>query len=232
MGEYSLLIEWPAIIDEEILWDMLSYKNLIKERMDYKIQYANNAYNSLLIKYLDMKEADSEISDLKSLYRRFENIERTDSKSWHIPVCYNTKFGIDLEELAKNKCITTDTLINLHTQVNYRVYFMGFLPGFLYLGGLDNILHTPRKDTPRISVPKGAVAIGGEQTGIYPMESPGGWNIIGNTPIELFQKERANPCEIEAGDTVRFFSIDIVQYEKIKNLVKNGDYKLNYSAND
>ena len=232
MGENSLLIEWPQTIKEEILWDILSYKNLIKKNIAQKLIYVNNAYNSLLVRYSSLNDIDSEITDLKSLYEQIESTGNRDSKLWEIPVCYHPSFAIDLQEMAESKGITSEEVINLHVQNTYRVYFIGFLPGFLYLGGLPNILNTPRKAMPRLKVPRGAVAIGGEHTGIYPMESPGGWNIIGNTPVELFQKESTKPCVIQAGDTIRFFSIDLEDYERIKSLVENGEYILNYSTND
>ena len=106
------------------------------------------------------------------------------------------------------------------------IYFIGFLPGFLYLGGLDERLFTPRKSTPRLRIEKGAVAIGGKQTGIYPQESPGGWNIIGNSPIQFFDNSKNTPCFAKAGDKLQFYSITLKEHHDIKVLVDAGVFQL------
>ena len=115
----------------------------------------------------------------------------------------------------------------MHSKAIYSVYLIGFLPGFMYLGGLDYTLHIPRKKEPRIRVPKGSVAIGGEQTGIYPQQSPGGWNILGNTPINLFDKSKDIPCFAKPGDKVKFFQISEDEYKLIEKEVELDLYELN-----
>jgi inhibitor of KinA len=152
--------------------------------------------------------------------------------NWQIPVCYNDEFGIDLEFVSKQKSLTKTQIIQRHSQVNYRVFFIGFLPGFLYLGGLDKSLHIPRKSSPRLAVKKGAVAIGGSQTGIYPGVSPGGWNIIGNSPISFFDVTKEQPCFAKAGDFIQFKSVSIEEYRDIKEQVIRGVYKIQQTTRD
>lgn len=133
-----------------------------------------------------------------------------------IPVCYDEEFGLDIERVMIHTSLTAEEIIQRHTKPLYTVYMMGFLPGFPYLGQLDETLATPRLATPRRSVAKGSVGIGGNQTGIYPLESPGGWNMIGKTPIELFSIDRSEPFFLQAGDRLQFVPIEKSEFYKIK----------------
>lgn len=130
--------------------------------------------------------------------------EATPSATIHIPVSYGGTHGPDLDELAHYTGLSAETVIELHTAAEYVVFSVGFLPGFAYLGGLDPRLVMPRLDSPRLRVPAGAVGIGGEQTGVYPLESPGGWRLIGHTDLRLFNPTRAEPSLLKPGDRVRF----------------------------
>ncbi len=226
-GERSILIEWPSKIDENILHDVLNFKDILVNSKIKSIIEVNNAYCSLLITY-DYFEFyfEREVEILKNLYKKENNTTKSVSRLWNIPVCYDVNFGIDIEELSREKGLTIEALINLHTQSLYTIYFTGFLPGFLYLGGLNEVLHTPRKASPRLKIEKGAVAIGGNQTGIYPNESPGGWNIIGNSPIVFFDVSNEQPCFAKAGDKLKFYSISKKRYHDINTLVEAGVYQL------
>jgi len=132
-----------------------------------------------------------------------------------IPVCYGGGFGPDLAEVASLHQLSIAEVIKLHSAVTYKVYMIGFIPGFAYLGGMDERLSTPRKLTPRKSVPAGAVGVAGLQTGVYPLESPGGWQIIGQTPVKLFDLTRREPSLLKSGDTVIFKAIDIKEFNKL-----------------
>ncbi len=226
-GERSILIEWPSKIDENILHDVLNFKDILVNSEIKSIIEMNHAYCSLLITYdyfgFNFK---NEIEILKSLYKKEKNTTKSASILWNIPVCYDVNWGIDIETLSREKDLTIEAIINLHTQSIYTIYFIGFLPGFLYLGGLNEVLHTPRKASPRSKIEKGAVAIGGNQTGIYPNESPGGWNIIGNSPINFFDVSNEQPCFAKAGDKLKFYSISKKRYHDIKTLVEAGVYQL------
>jgi inhibitor of KinA len=129
------------------------------------------------------------------------------SRLVEIPVCYGGAFGEDLDALAKQHRLSAAEVIAIHTGVEYRVHMLGFVPGFAYLGGLDPRLVTPRRTVPRPRVPAGTLGIGGEQTGIYPLDTPGGWHLIGRTPLQMFTPASEPPCLLSAGDRVRFVSI-------------------------
>lgn len=129
-----------------------------------------------------------------------------------IPVLYN---GDDLEFVARKHQLTTEEVINIHSEKKYRVFMIGFLPGFTYMGKVDERIATPRLASPRTQVKAGSVGIAGFQTGIYPMQSPGGWQLIGQTPIKIFDVKKSNPCLLMAGDEVQFISISKNEFEKL-----------------
>lgn len=130
-----------------------------------------------------------------------------------VPVCYGGAYGEDLPDVARHAGLSEAEVVALHSARAYRIYMLGFLPGFPYLGGLDARLFTPRLSTPRTRIPAGSVGIGGQQTGIYPMESPGGWRLIGRTPLRLFAPGRALPYA--AGDSIRFVPINAQEFARI-----------------
>jgi inhibitor of KinA len=135
-----------------------------------------------------------------------------------IPVCYGGGFGEDLDEVARQHGLTPEEVATIHAGTDYRVYMLGFVPGFAYLGDLDARIATPRRDTPRPRVPAGSVAIGGDQTGVYPLETPGGWQLIGRTPVKLFTPEAEPPCLLGAGDTVRFVAISRAEFDTLSGV--------------
>jgi inhibitor of KinA len=220
-------VQWPHEIDKNILNDVLVFKNYIQNSNIKSILQVNNAYNSILIIYrLTIDNINSEFLALKSLYSNRVSIKNTTLRHWKIPVCYDDEFGIDLEDISIAKQLSVTEIIKLHSEAIYTIFFIGFLPGFLYLGGLDEKLFFPRKSSPRFKVKKGAVAIGNEQAGIYPNSSPAGWNIIGNSPLDFFNCKKNIPCFAKAGDTIQFCPISMETYIKISNEVKNGTYNL------
>lgn len=134
-----------------------------------------------------------------------------------VPVCYGDAFGPDLDEVTKIHNLTAAEVIRLHCSVVYKVYMIGFVPGFAYLGGMPELLATPRKPTPRKAIPAGAVGIAGKQTGVYPLETPGGWQIIGRTPLTLFNALRPQPTLLKAGDSVLFNPVTHHEFKLIAN---------------
>jgi len=143
---------------------------------------------------------------IERLQRWWEESEalEPESRNIDIPVVYGTAAGPDLGEVARQAGLTEKQVVELHASVDYVVWFLGFQPGFPYLGGLPEQLATPRRDEPRLLVPAGSVGIGGAQTGIYPLATPGGWQLIGHTPLPLFDPHRDEPVLLRPGDTVRF----------------------------
>jgi inhibitor of KinA len=154
---------------------------------------------------------------IESGLKNFTNTSEETTRLIHIPVCYDRSLGIDLKEIATKKNITTDKIVELHSDATYRVYMIGFLPGFAYMGKVDEKIATSRKEVPRKNVAAGSVGIANFQTGIYPLNSPGGWNIIGQTPMNIFNKEYNDPCVLQPGDTVKFEPISLEEFEELKS---------------
>lgn len=136
-----------------------------------------------------------------------------DQPTKKIPVCYAAEFGPDIAALAASKNLSINEVIALHTSAVYHVYMIGFMPGFPYMGNVVEAIQAPRLSVPRTKVAAGSVGIAGQQTGIYPQESPGGWNIIGRTPYRIFDATQEEPCLLQAGDSVQFYAIDAAEFE-------------------
>ena len=226
MGERAILIEFEPEISENTLEKVLFYKNKIEDHyFEVKVEVINT-YNSLLVYYVyTIENVYDEVSALKGLFQGTKITKKTIVQLYNIPVCYDAEFGLDLKLISREKNLSLDQIIRLHTQPIYTVYFIGFLPGFLYLGGLDKKLQISRKIQPRMVVQKGAVGIGENQTGIYPKSSPGGWQIIGNSPVPLFDKNRLPPCEIAAGDRGKFYQVSKSEFVKISKEIKEGKFQ-------
>lgn len=227
-GEHAILVEWPKKVEETILDDILQFSEYLKSNYlaadDWELI---TAYNSLTI--INKKELikQEEFSLLvKKWYSEKEKIVLSEKFLWRLPVCYDTDFGIDLLHVSKVSGISISEIISLHTKEAYTVYGIGFLPGFMYLGGLPKTLEVARKETPRLKVSKGAVGLAGKQTGIYPQESPGGWNIIGNCPIPIFDVSKESPCFVSVGDKIQFYEISKASYDLHTIESEVGIYKI------
>ncbi len=185
------------------------------------------AYNSLtLIKRGDTIDFDKYTIELQEIYREKKTFPKKEKFLWRLPVCYDPEFGIDLAEVADRLQIKVPELIAMHTGNTYIVYGIGFLPGFMYLGGLTAALEIPRRATPRLKVAKGSVGLAGRQTGIYPQESPGGWNIIGNCSVPIFDATKDRPCFVSVGDRIQFYAISRAEYELHKIEGEVGIYQV------
>lgn len=166
-------------------------------------------YDPLRVMPSELMEA---LGNLASLPMPQNHVER---RIVEIPVCYGGEFGKDLEAVAQHCSLSAEEIIALHSGNDYLVYMLGFSPGFPYLGGMSPRIATPRRATPRIKIPAGSVGIAGEQTGIYPLETPGGWQLIGRTPLALFCPNENPPTLLQAGDVVRFRPISSDEYRSL-----------------
>lgn len=227
MGDRGILIEFEDKICPETLNKVLFYKNRIQNFYIKEKVEVINTYNSILISYMyTIEDVYSDFSSLESLLKVANIPKNTDSKVYNIPVCYDPEFGPDLEQMATQKNLEIDEIIRMHTAPFYLLYFIGFLPGFLYLGGLNEKLEISRKETPRKSVEKGSVGIGEKQTGIYPKSSPGGWQILGRSPVNFFDENHNPPSPFSAGDRIKFYPVSKQEFFQIKEAVEKGDFNL------
>jgi inhibitor of KinA len=214
-GENAVLLKWPKVIDAKMHAGILAWETIIKAHFESDLLDAVTTYAEMALFFRDLAPIKTVKEFIETVDQKNKiNTERKPT-NWLIPVCYEAEFGLDSKIVAEHNNITIDQVIDLHTAKPYRIYFTGFLPGFLYLGGLPDKICTPRKKTPRLHIPGGAVAIGGSQTGIYPIESPGGWQIIGETPINLFDSSAANPAPFLPGDFIQFQAISKDELEAI-----------------
>ena len=221
----TILLEWRIEPSDTLLEHIIKFKSLVEK--DFKVERCVTGYKSLLIEITNkIKSLNYWEEHLKKLQKKIKNII-IKGNHWKIPICYDLKYAPDLLNLSKEINLDTSAVIKLHLSTRYRVNFLGFLPGFLYLSGLDSRLHLQRKKKPLLKVPKGAVAIGGMQTGIYPNISPGGWHLIGNTPVNLFNPKKNPPCFAKPGDWISFEQIDSHTYSKIESEQQNGNHQLN-----
>lgn len=174
------------------------------------------AYGSLLVKFDALKLRHDELENLLRTYvERMGSVALPDPRLVEIPVCYGGEYGPDLQDVAESHQMSVEQAIKLHASATYLVYFLGFAPGFAYLGDVPEELAAPRLRSPRKSVPAGSVGIAGRQTGVYPIATPGGWRLLGRTPLKMFQPDRAQMSLLAIGDRVRFVPISPQQFAKL-----------------
>ena len=223
VNEAAVLLSFGSTIERSIHERMMQAKQLIEQHPFNGFIETVPAYNSLAVYYDPLQIAKSEESIAATVIDQLKNILRKESVAVNsvveksiitIPVCYDEVFGIDLQELSASLKLSIEEIIQLHTGKSYHVFMIGFTPGFPYMGTMDEQLITQRKTQPRLQVPPGSVAIAGNQTGIYPFATPGGWNSIGRTPINLFDRQKENPFLLKAGDEVKFKAITRNEFEK------------------
>jgi KipI family sensor histidine kinase inhibitor len=229
-GDSALNIEFGNEISEEINKKIRVAAALIENREISGISEVVPTYRSLMIHYDPLIiEYEELISILKWIEENIKNVELYSPEIIEIPVLYGGQYGPDIENVAMHNKLTVEEVIKIHTSAEYLIYMLGFTPGFPYLGGMDKRIATPRLHSPRTKIPAGSVGIAGEQTGIYPVQSPGGWQLIGSTPIELFNPDSENPILLKSGNHIVFKSIDEEEYMKIKEEVKNNAHKCKLS---
>jgi len=226
LGDSALTIDYGNVIDPAINDKIISLFSFFKSKPLPGMIEAVPAYSSLTI-YYDFIELRKKISGQSTAYLYMkEKIEESlsdelikeerEERLVRIPVCYQTEFAFDIERIAAARNITVEDVINIHISGDYKVYMLGFLAGFAYMGLVNEQISFERKPQPE-NIKAGSVGIAGRQTGVYPFDSPGGWQIIGRTPLNIFNQERPEPCLLQAGDTVQLYSITKDECEDIKS---------------
>jgi inhibitor of KinA len=207
-SDQSLLVQFGQEISLDTHREIVSFLKLLEAEPLDGIVNLHPAYTSVLVKFDSMKFDHAEVeASLGPYLARLREVNLPEPRLREIPVCYGGEYGPDLAEVASIHDLSAEEVIRLHSSATYTAYFLGFVPGFAYLGGLPAQLATPRLPTPRKAVPAGSVAIGGNQTGVYPTATPGGWRLIGKTPLKLFDPASAHSSFFEIGDHVRFIPI-------------------------
>ena len=211
-GDCALVAEFGQIIDERINDQVHAMAQWLREQPISGVLEVLPTFRSLMIYYDPLRISYGKL--VKKLERCPELSGKQDEagkKILEVPCCYD---GPDLDSMEALTGLPKERIIEIHSSVDYKIYMMGFLPGFVYLGGLDPRICAPRLDTPRTRIEPGSVGIGGSQTGVYPVASPGGWRILGYTPLKFYDPARPDPILCKAGEYIRFVPISRAEYER------------------
>ena len=214
LGDSALLITLGDVISDTVNHRVHQAAELITRARIPAVQELVPAYTTLTVHYDPCLLAYETLwSELEQCLSRLSDQLQHTSRVIDIPVCYDIEFAPDLTEVAYYCSLTTEDVIRRHCQSEYQVYFLGFSPGFPFLGGMDPSISCPRKKSPRLKIPSGSVGIAGGQTGIYPLETPGGWQLIGRTPVALVDFKNPTPTLLQPGDQIRFKPISRDTFE-------------------
>ncbi|HVY04343.1 MAG TPA: 5-oxoprolinase subunit PxpB [Burkholderiales bacterium] len=221
MGDRAIVVEFGDRMDVALSAHIAALAQRLRDSRPIGVRDIVPAYTTLTLHY-DPAAVGAGSSPYEALAETIGSwIERQpagasiEGRTVEIPVCYGGAFGEDLEPLARTRGLSVDEAIAIHSETTYYVHLLGFVPGFAYLGGLDARLSMPRRQTPRPRVPAGSVAIANEQTAVYPLETPGGWQVIGRTPLQLFRPDAMPPSVLNAGDAVRFVPISAQRFASL-----------------
>lgn len=220
VGDRAISIDFGQVIDPTINRHIRQTIERIKELQLEGIIELVPTYCALLVEYDAMLYSYSEICNIiePTLEEGMTNTTNELVTVVEVPTVYGGEFGPDLRFVASHNHLSEDEVISIHSGTDYLVYMLGFIPGFTYLGGMDSRIATPRLSSPRTLIPAGSVGIAGEQTGTYPSDSPGGWQIIGRTPVTMYDMSKAQAALLKAGDYVRYVPIDESEFHRIKAL--------------
>lgn len=229
-GETCFFVDFGEAIDLQINGQVQALKETLLNRPFTGMKELVPTYRSLSVYF------DPLITDLPNLRKRLEKEIETPAQinaeggtEIAIPVCYGGEFGPDMANVTSHTGLSEEEVIQRHSASNLYCYMVGFTPGFPYLGGMDPLLTTPRLPSPREVIPAGSVGIAGSQTGAYSIVSPGGWQLIGRTPVKLYDPEREPAVAIQDGMWVRFYAVSPQQYQAIEAQIKAGNYELEIS---
>ena len=224
-GESCLVVEFADEISREANDAVMSLRHWLQNQKRVPIVECLPTYRSLAVYFNPLKVTKKQVTDevLKAVNGSSESLSSS-HKVISIPVCYGGEYGPDIDNVAEHAGISVEEVIKRHTAPVCHCYMIGFVPGFAYLGGMDESIATPRLQNPRTVIKGGSVGIAGKQTGIYPIDSPGGWQLIGRTPLRLFTPEASCPTLIDSGYGVRFVPVSEDEYKIIEARVADGTY--------
>ena len=228
MGDSALMVIAGGSISYEINKTVHNMISVIDDQDWPGIKEIVPTYSSFVIHFDPIQfSMDGLIECVKNIWNIDTNSENTSARTVLIPTLYGADYGPDLESVSELTKLSMEEVIDIHSKTDYLVYALGFSPGFPYLGGLDSKIHCPRLGSPRVSVPRGSVAIADSQTGVYPVSSPGGWRLIGRTPVSMFDPSRVNPSLVTPGDYIRFVPIESEEeYTFILDSSAEGKYEV------
>jgi len=224
VGDRALAVEFGNIIDRGLSREVLRLDRALRAAQPAGVIETVPTFRSLLVHYDPLAASRADLERLIAALLDRDGGGATGARLWQIPVCYAGEFAADLGEVARLTGHTPAEVIKLHSSVRYHVYMLGFLPGFPYMGDLPPELALPRRADPRLRVPAGSISIATTLTAIYPYQSPGGWHLIGATPIRFFEPARTPPSLLAAGDATLFDPIDADAFAAIHRAVENGVY--------
>lgn len=224
-GDSALVVEFGREISENINARVHALDAAVREKHIIGVTETVPTFRSLTVFYDPSVLSGERLKrKLLKLCKGLSVSAAADKKIIEIPVLYGGDFGEDLKDVAMHAGLSEEDVVKIHAGTDYRIFMLGFLPGFVYLGGMDKRIACPRLSSPRTKIHAGAVGIGGEQTGIYPLSSPGGWRLIGTTPVRPYDNTRTPPVLFSASEYIRFVPVTENEYREIEQQVQNGTY--------
>ena len=233
-GDSAIALEFGNAIDPEVCTRARAVRKTIEKARIHGIKELVQTYTSVMVHYDPLLIGyDALLKKLKKVLDSVDLSLGADHKIiMDIPVCYGGIYGPDMQTVCEHTGLSEEEVIRLHSEPDYQIYMMGFMPGFVYLGGMNPRLETPRLSSPRPRLEAGSVGIAAKQTGMYPLASPGGWQIIGRTPIKPYDPDREKPILYESGEYLRFVPITPERFEEIRSLVEKDEYEYVWRKED